>query len=223
MKMNKLFKGIEALFTKADTTEARYEQALEKKQMDLIHLQAELQEKNVMLKDMHKMKLLGDVSEEAYKTEAEKVAVLQKAVQELQKEISMIEIYQTEDITALIEELDAEKQRVFKGNQKELEKIRLELLEAKLSYLNKMQEAKARYDELANPERKLDELKIKMGIKKNSYVSDSFEALNQYSLVNGGYEFLRIEQNEVHDALRYGKTPEKLNKIVQEAKEKGMI
>jgi hypothetical protein len=101
--------------------------------------------------------------------------------------------------------------------------LKLELLEAKLIYLQKMQEAKEVYDSFIEPERKLDSLKIKLGIKKTSYVSDSFEALSQYSVANGGYELLRVEQNDVHEALRYGKAPERLQKVVQEAKDKGII
>jgi Skp family chaperone for outer membrane proteins len=115
MKMKKLFRGMEVLFNKASQTESKYQEALEKKQLELVELQAKLQDQLFMLKDLHKMKLLGDVSEATYEAEAEKVQHLQKQVQELQKEINLIEVYQTEDIKAVIEELDAEKRKVLQS------------------------------------------------------------------------------------------------------------
>ncbi|WHY65019.1 hypothetical protein [Neobacillus sp. SuZ13] len=118
----------------------------------------------------------------------------------------MIEVYQTEDIKAVIEELDAEKSKAFVKHQDEFKKLQMELLESKQSYLKKMVEAKAKYDELVAPERKLDALKIKMGIKKNSYIGNAFETLNMVS-VGAGYEPLRIDQKEVQAALWYGKIP----------------
>jgi hypothetical protein len=221
--MAKVFKTLEALFKKADTQQARYQEALEKHQEQLIQLQRELQEKNMLLKDMHKMKLLGDLSEATYEAEKEKVAVLQAKVQEVQKELRLIQLYETEDIHSIIAELDAEKSKVFKGNQMELEQIKLELMESKLVYLNKLKEAHMKYNELVAPERKLDSLKIKMGIKKNSYVSGSHDALSMYAVKTGGHENLLVQQSEVYDCLEYGRTPERLNKIVTEAKEKGIL
>lgn len=219
----KLFKGMEALFLKADNTEQRYEDALEKKQVELIELQGKLQHQLIMLKDLHKMKLLGDVSEETYQAEDEKVEKLQKHVQELQKEIQLIEVYKTEDIQAIIEELDVERSKAFGKHQVEIQKIKMELLEAKLNYLKKQTEARERYNELVTPERNLDQLKIKLGIKKVSYVSDSFEALSMVSVPNGGVENMIVQLNEVNEALRYGRTPEQLSKMVQDAIDKGII
>jgi Skp family chaperone for outer membrane proteins len=219
----KLFKGMENLFNKADNTEKRYEEALERKQAELVELQGNLQDQNFMLKDMHKMKLLGDVSEATYEAEAEKVQKLQKQVQELQKEVQLIEAYKTEDVKQVIEELDAERIKVNKKHQGELNKLQLELLQAKQDYLNKMLEAREKYNQLIEPTKKLDEMKIKLGLKSMSYVSDSFEALVQHSVPSGGYESVRVEQGEVHDALRCGRTPERLNKIITEAKEKGIL
>lgn len=218
-----LFKGIEALFTRVEQTEVRYEKALEKKQEELIQLQGELQDKQLVLKELHKETILGTISKETYEAETEKVAVLQKQVSELQKEINLITTYEKEDVLSVIEELEAEKRKVFQKHQGELKKLQMELLEAKLNYLKKQVEVRERYNQLVAPERKLDSLKIKMGIKKNSYVSDSFEALSMVSVANGGYENLVIQLNEVNDALRYGKTPSQLEKVVSEAKEKGII
>jgi hypothetical protein len=149
--------------------------------------------------------------------------VLQKAVGELQKEIQLIDQYKNEDLQAVIEELDEERTKVRQNHQKKIRKLELELLEAKEIYLKKMVEARDRYNQLASHERKLDALKIKMGIKKNSYISGSWEALNMVSAGQASYEPLRVEQYEVSEALGYGRISSQLQKTVAEAKEKGII
>jgi hypothetical protein len=172
---------------------------------------------------MLKMKFLGDISDSAYETEKEKVEVLQAKVNDIKREMNLIQEYKREDIQEVIAELDTEKSRIFKNHNKEMEKIQLELMEAKLSYLNKMVEASNKYKELVEPSRKLDSLKIKMGLKNQSYISGSFEALHQYSVANAGYVQVSLSKPEIYDALEYGKKPEELNKIVQDAKKKGKI
>lgn len=218
-----LSKGIEALFTRADQTEARYHKALEEKEEQLIQLQGQLQEKQFTLKELHKETILGTISKATFEEEAEKVTVLQKQAEELQKEINLIQVYQTEDIKAVIEELDAEKRKVAEKHQGEIKTLKLELLQAKEEYLKKMVEAREKYNQLVAPERKLDTLKIRVGLKQTSYISDSFDTLFQYSIASGGYETVRIEQAEVYQALQHGRIPEKLTKIVNDAKEKGII
>ncbi|MGM0835414.1 MAG: hypothetical protein ACQEV7_04610 [Bacillota bacterium] len=218
-----ILKTLDGLFTKADNTEVRYEQAMERKQEEIIQLQLDLKEASTIHAEFHKMKLLGDIQEEVYEVEKLKVEELQKKLQEAQKELHLIEEYKTTDIKAVVEELEAERGKASQDNQKEMEKLKLELMEAKLLYLHKMKESKEKYDTLVAPTRKLDMLKIKLGIKKNSYVSDSFQALNNYSIANGGYEVLYLEKPEIYNALAYGKIPERLEKLVQGGKDKGML
>jgi hypothetical protein len=218
-----LLKTLDGLFTKADNTEARYEASLERKHDEIVQLQLELKEASTIHAEFHKMKLLGDIKEEVYEAEKLKVEALQKKLAEAQKELHLITEYQREDILNVLAELEEERGKGGKDRQKEIEKLNLELVEAKLVYLQKMQIAKERYDALVAPERKLDILKIKLGIKKNSYVSGSYEALNYYSLPDGSHEFLVLGTPEINNALGYGRIPESLEKIVQNAKDKGIL
>ncbi len=218
-----IMKAVEGLFQKADNTEARYEQAMERKHEEIIQLQLELKEAAKIHAEFHRMKLLGDITGDVYETEKLKMEALQNKLKEAQNELHLIEEYKTTDIKALVKELEVERGKGSQDQQKEIENIKLELMEAKLLYLQKMKESKAKYDALVAPERKLDMLKIKLGIKKNSYVSDSYEALSKYSLANGGYEFLKPEAPEIYEALAYGRIPERLEKIVQGAKDKEML
>jgi Skp family chaperone for outer membrane proteins len=100
--MANLLNKFEGLFKKVTTTEEKYKQALERKQEQLIALQAELQEKEFMLKDMQKMKLLGDISEASFDAEKEKVETLRNKISEAQKELQLIETYKTEDVKAFL-------------------------------------------------------------------------------------------------------------------------
>lgn len=63
----------------------------------------------------------------------------------------------------------------------------------------------------------LDNLKIKLGMKKYSYVS-SADSLNVISIGEASYESLRVEQKEVYDALAYGRIPESLEMGVKKLK-----
>ncbi|MEH6949628.1 hypothetical protein V7068_21825 [Bacillus sp. JJ634] len=211
-------KVLDKLFNKADQTEARYQKALESKEESLIALQAELSEKQFLLKDMHKMKLLGDISEAAYDKEKEVVDKLQKKVAESQKELELIQEYETEDVKSIIEELDEAKAKHRKEHNAELHALKTELLEAKLAYVEKMVEVSEKYNKLVNPERKLDALKIKAGIKKNSYVSGTHDALSMISVPNGGYENLRVEQKDIYDALEYQRTSSQLKLLIEKYK-----
>ncbi|KPB06327.1 hypothetical protein [Bacillus sp. CHD6a] len=212
-----------SLFNKADQTEERYELALERKQEELMQLKLDLKEASIVHAEFQKMKILGDITGEVYDAEARKVEAIQKQIQEVQKEIQLIDKYRTDDVKSVLEELDAEKLKGSKEYHAELEKLKLELIASKLEYLRKMKESKEKYDMLVAPTRKLDMLKQKVGLQKHSYVSGSYEALNYYSLPDGSHEFLIIETPEISNALGYGRIPERLEKIVKDAKDKGII
>lgn len=223
MAKKNFLKAFDGLFNKVDTTESRYQEALQKKEEALIELQAELQEKQMMLKDMHKMKLLGDISEatfDEYKADADK---LQEKYQEAVKEVQLIKEYATEDVKTVLAELEAVKTDYSKEQNAEINKLRLELLDAKLTYLTKMKEARLKYGAIVTPEHKIEQLKIKLGLKQRHYLSGTHDALFQYSVPNGGYENLLIQRQEVYNALSYGNVPSQLHGIVKDAKEKGIL
>ncbi|WP_404347484.1 hypothetical protein LG311_17830 [Sutcliffiella horikoshii] len=215
-----IMKAVEGLFQKADQTEARYIEAQERKQDEILQTQLELSEATTIHKDMHKMYLLNQVSEETYEVEKLKVEALQKKLVDLQRDMQIITEYQREDVLEVIAELEAEKAKGGKEYHAEMDQLKLDLMEAKLVYLQQMKQAKEKYDVLVSPTRKIDMLKIKLGMKKNSYISDSFDALNSFSFVNGGHESLIVTLPEVSNSLGYGRTPENLEKLIQGRKGK---
>ncbi|QGQ47248.1 hypothetical protein [Metabacillus sediminilitoris] len=220
--MSKLLNKLNGLFTKVDETEASYMKALEQKEAELLEINLELQDKQKMLTDLHKMKLLNQVSEEAFNAEKVKVDALKSKVVALQEEISLIDRYKTEDIHSVLGELEAEKGKYSKEQQAEIRRIQMELLNAKNAYLNKMVEARERYKKIAEPAFKLEQLKIKLGLQVRSYTSGSHDTLSMVS-VGEGHENLLVEHQTVYDALSYGRTPERLQRVVSDAREKGII
>ncbi|MCB5235898.1 hypothetical protein [Niallia circulans] len=217
-----LLKRLEGYFKKEKDSSKGYEKALEKHQEELIKLQAELKEKELKLKEFHKMYLLSQITEETYKQEKEVVDTLKTKIADVQQDMKLIETYKDEDARQIVADFEANHGEYGREKQKEITKLQYELLEAKDAYLSKLVEASEQYDKLINPERKLQQLKVKLGIQKATYVSGSHDALNLISL-GDGYESLRIEQPEIFDALQYGRKPSKLEKAVKDAKEKGTI
>ncbi|WP_368298548.1 hypothetical protein [Cytobacillus firmus] len=210
------------LFNKVDETEARYQKALERKEEELITLQAELSEKEFMLKDMHKMKLLGDISEASFDAENKKVETLRNKVSAIKQELSLMESYKTEDVKAVLAELEEEHKKLSKEKNKELHILHMQLLEAKFNYLEKIAEVSAEYSKLSTPSYKLQALQQKLGLRNNIYASGAGESLNMISF-ESGYISLRVEQNEVYDALAYQRFPSNLTRAVNQAKEAGVI
>ncbi|MDM5249630.1 hypothetical protein [Lysinibacillus sp. G4S2] len=215
----KMLKKLNGLLDKVDNTEASYMKALETKENEILELSFDLKAKADMLKELHKETLKGSISKETYEAERVEVEKLQATLADMQKEVQLIQEYKTEDVQAVLAELEAESRNISASKNKEMEAIQLELLQAKLSYLEKLREARTKYDELVNPARKLDELKIKLGMKKYSYVSGA-DTLNMISIGEASYEPLRVEQKEVYDALAYGRIPERLEMAVEKLKNK---
>jgi hypothetical protein len=211
----KLLNKLEGLFAKIDKTEESYQKALEQKEAHLLELQVELKDKETSFRDLHKTAMLGQVSEKTFEAEKNKFEQLKAKVAEATKAVQLIQEYKTEDVHSILAELEAERGEYGKEKQEEIRALQVELLEAKLDYLSKMVEAKAKYDAITSPERKLDALKIKLGMKQTSYVSDAYESLNLVSVGNGGYISLLPERKELHDALAYGRKPEQLERFVK--------
>lgn len=211
------------IFKKNEETEAKYEKAQEAKQEELIVLQAELTEKQTVLKDLHKMYLLQEVSEETYQKEKEAVDKLQEKIYEVQHEIAIIDVYKTDDLQAILEQAEEVKKELNAEQKAELHKLKLELFEAKLEYLKKMAEARKKYSAIITPEVKIQNLKIKLGKQQTHYIPGTHDALFQLSLRNAGYINLRVEKTEVYNALEYGRIPSELQSVVSDAREKGII
>ncbi|MGE6630750.1 hypothetical protein [Bacillus sp. NPDC077027] len=193
----KLLNKLEGLFAKVDKTEESYQKALEQKEEQLLQLQVELKDKEATYRDLHKLAMLGQVSEKTFEAEKQKFEQLKQKVAEAHKEVQLIQEYKTEDVHSILAELESERGEYGKEKQEEIRAIEKELLEAKLAYLSKMVEAKAKYDAITSPQRKLDALKIKLGMKQTSYVSDAYEALNLVSVGNGGHISLLPERKEL--------------------------
>ncbi|WP_226619769.1 hypothetical protein [Cytobacillus firmus] len=214
----KLLNKLEGLFTKVDITEASYQKALEQKEEQLLELQLQLKDKETSFRDLHKMEMLGQVSKETYEAEKEKFEQLKAKVAEAQREVQLIEEYKTEDVHSILTELEADAGKYSAEKHKEIDAIKDDLLQAKLAYIERMVEARDKYNKIVSPARKLDALKIKLGIKQNSYVSDALSSLSLYSVPNGGYENLLIDKGVVYDALSYGEVPSQLERLVKAGK-----
>lgn len=209
--MGKIRNVINGLFTKVDDTEKRYEKALEAKQEELIAVSAELAEKQAGLKDLHKMALLGDVSESTYQKEAEKVETLQKKVTEIQHEMQLIQEYKTDDVEKILYELEANNKEVTAERQKELHALQLKVLEAKRIYLQTLLESRNEYYSIVAPERKIEALKAKLGMKNRlDYMTGAYDALSMYSVAGAGYINLEVNTKAVHDALQYSRIDSQL-------------
>lgn len=211
--MGKLQTVLNGLFKKAEDTSKRYEKALEEKQELLIEVSAELTEKQAGLKDLHKMALLGDVSESTYKKEAEKVEVLQNKVNQIQSEMQLMNEYKTEDIGAVLQELETNKKEVNAEVNADVTALGLELVKAKHEYLSKLVEARTKYYEINAPKTRIEALKNKLGLPNTlDYQTGAYEALSMFSVANGGYISLRVETKEIHDSLNYGRIDSVLTK-----------
>ncbi|WP_369355882.1 hypothetical protein [Lysinibacillus capsici] len=205
--VKKLIAAVDNLFSKVDKTEGQYMQALERKEEQLLMLQGELQEKEAMLTDMHKMKLLGDVSEEFYDEEKQKVDALKAKFREAQTEIQLIQDYKTGDVKAVLEEMEATADKFSAEQLQEIKKLQDGLLQAKYEYIQALVDAGKAYDELIAPKRKIAGLREKLGMKKDSYISAGYEVLGMIHTGHNSYDNLQVGGKTVMDAIRMHKNP----------------
>lgn len=209
--MGKIQNVLNGLFTKVDDTEKRYEKALEEKQELLIEVTAELTEKQAGLKDLHKMAILGDVSESTYQKEADAVEKLQNRVSEIQREMQLIVEYKSDDVQKILYELETNNKEVHAERQKELHALRLKVLEAKRIYLQTLLDSRNDYYSIVAPERKIEALKAKLGMKNRlDYMTGAYDALSMYSVAGAGYINLEVNTKAVHDALQYSRIDSQL-------------
>lgn len=204
--MGKLVDVFTGLFNKFDSTEKRYEEALEKKQEELIAVGTELAEKEKMFKDLERMYLLNDVSKETFDAEKEKIDNLKTRIKEIETEMGLIEEYKTDDLKTVLEELEATGKELSAGQQAEIFALKKSLIQAKYNYLKTIVEARKKYVELVTPNLKVEQLKDKLGIKNRLYYqSGAYDALHLYSANGRSYINLEVKTKDIHDALQYGR------------------
>jgi DNA repair exonuclease SbcCD ATPase subunit len=223
MEMSKFFKAFTGLLNRVDKVETGYMKALEQKEQQLLELNTLLAEKNAVLKDIHRSVILGEVSESTYQDHKAEVDNLRKQITELSQEMQYIEAYKREDVEALLDELDKAKSQYSREQREEIDKLKYELHQKKLEYLEAMVSAKKRYDEIVNPVRTLEALKIRLGKQQNAYASGSFEELIQISDGKGGTATLDVPRTDIFNALSYGRLPSGAVQIVENGKKAGRI
>lgn len=201
-----LLSVFEGLFTKVDKTEASYMKAFEQKEEQLLSMQSDLQEKELILKDMHKMKLLGEVSEDFFEGEQAKVEAFRKKYQEAQSELQLIQEYKTDDVKAILEEMEQVSDEHATEYSNEIEAIRKDLLKAKREYLIKLADAGQAYDKLVAPKNKIYHLSERHGVK-NRPASTALDALGMIHLGHNQYDNLQVTGDMVMDAIRMNKLP----------------
>lgn len=168
---------------KIETTSAKYEGKLEEKQEEIIIVQAELQEATAKLKDFHKMKILGDISEETFNEQKKMVDMLQEKLQEVKTEVELIDTYKTEDVDVILAEINKVKPEFNKKQQEEIQKIKEELTEAKKQYTEKLVEIGDKYSKAVSANSKLESILIKFGKQTNSYLPDKYEIIGGVAVV----------------------------------------
>jgi len=212
--MGKLSGTLNTIFGKVDNTEKQYEKALSEKEESLLVLQAELQDKQIEITELHKMKLLGDITEVTFDEKNKKFQLLQDKFNEAQKEITLIQQYKRADVIELLEEMKAKQKEHTVTHGEEIKQMQMELLQAKAEYLNKMKLMKERYDKVVSPHDKIQRLEQKLGLKQNVYTSGSHETLNNIRIGEASYVNLQVIAPEVFEALQYGKIDSRLQKII---------
>lgn len=212
--MGKLADILNGLFGKVDNTEKQYEKALEKKEESILVLQAELQDKQIEITELHKMKLLGEITEETYDKQNEKFLALQNKFNEAQKEIAIIQEYKRADVTELLEELKAKHIEHKETYHEEIREMQTELLQAKAEYLNKMKLMKERYDKTVEPVNNIQRLEQKLGLKQHVYTSSSHDGLNNIRVGSESFVNLQVNAPEIYEALQYGRINQHLQKVI---------
>lgn len=201
-----LLSVFDGLFAKVDKTEASYMKAFEQKEEQLISMQSDLQEKEMMLKDMHKMKLLGEVSEDFFEGEQAKVEAFRKKYQEARSELQLIQEYKTDDVKAILEEMEQVSDEHATEYSNDIEAIKQDLLKAKREYLMKLADAGQAYNKLVAPKNKIYYLGEKVGIKKRP-ASPAYDALGMIHLGHNNYDNLQVTGQMVTDAIRMNRLP----------------
>ncbi|MBN9653614.1 hypothetical protein J0K78_04980 [Halobacillus sp. GSS1] len=202
--------------------EKKYEDAHEAKQQEIIDIQTDIQEKESHVSALHKMKALGDVSEDAYKVEKDELDRLKEKKDQLHEDMELMVKYKTDDAKAIVEAMEEEQAEHAEEKRQEYEEVKAEILQAKLQYLESLQQLSQRYKEYKKPSSKIGRLKEQLGIKKDSYVGDTYSEIGQ---VFAGTEPIAVEvlNGEAHEVMQFGNINSHLRSAVKQKQEQGFL
>ncbi|MGY4797260.1 hypothetical protein ACVNNN_20090 [Lysinibacillus fusiformis] len=182
--MKNIKKIVAGLLNKASDASTSYELALERKQEELVQLQLHLQDEQKKLKDYHKLALLQQVSEQTYEEQKQVVTSMTDKIQSIQLEMKQIELYKTEDVNAVIAEIQSNKAEMNKAQQEEIQAIKEGIAEAKSEYLQKLSILGEQYDSAIKEEGLLQSFLVDLGKQPNVYLPYKMEILGAGATVS---------------------------------------
>src|SRR5699024_9037650 len=100
-------------------------------------------------------------------------------------EMELINKYKTDDVDKIISEINKVKPEYNKKQHLEIEKIKVELAEAKEDYLNKVSKIGVKYDKAVSDNNRLDNLLVKFGKQSVAYTPDKYEIIGYIAEVRG--------------------------------------
>lgn len=171
-------KTIAKLLNRADSTNLKYEEALEKNHSKLIEMQDTLNYEKVKLEEFHKMFILQEITGESYLEQKELVEGIRKEMIDLQEESTLIEKYKTDDIDKIIKEIEKEKPEFNKVQQEEINKLKTELAEAKQTYLATVSKIGKTYDNVVKSDNLFQDMLVRLGKQKSIYTPNKHEILH---------------------------------------------
>jgi DNA repair exonuclease SbcCD ATPase subunit len=212
-----------SLLDKIDEIEAGYNNALKDAEERYKQAEEAYNAKYEEVKELHKMKVLKQITDETYQQVKEELDKLEEKVRDIGYEIEQIEGYKREDKEEVLAKLNEIKGEYNQKKQEEVRRIQLQLLKAKLEYLKKLIEMRKEFIEISKADYRYQQLLVDLGYKPTTYISGVFESIGTISIAGSGYESLDISTTDIYNALTYGRLPYQLEKAVSEAEEKGII
>lgn len=115
-----------------------YNNALKDAEERYKEAEAEYNAKYEEVKELHKMKVLKQITDETFKQAKEELDKQEEKVRDIGYEIEQIEGYKREDKEEVLAKLNEIKGEYNKKKQEEVRRIQLQLLKAKLEYFKKL-------------------------------------------------------------------------------------
>lgn len=172
-----IIEKVSSLLNKIDVTENKYDRKSEEYQEKLFDLRLKVEEAEKEFVSYQKMKMLGDITEQTFKTYQIEVDVLKQNLQQMEKEAELFNIYKNEDIAGELEEIDKIRPEFNEKQQTEISSIKKEMFEAKKEYLKKLSIIGLKYDQAIANENRLQNIYIKLGRQPSSYVPNKLDIL----------------------------------------------
>ncbi|MCA1024284.1 hypothetical protein [Halobacillus litoralis] len=207
---------------KYDQTEKEYEKALEDKQEQIIVIQGEIQEKESHVSALHKRKVLNKGSEEDFEKAKSELDKLKEKKAEYHSDMELMQKYKVDDAKIIVESMEADQAEHGEEKKQEYEEIKAEILQAKLQYMESLQELSERYKEYKKPSGVISHLKEKLGIEK-AYGGDTYGEIGL--IFAGGGEPIAVEvlNPEAHEAIQHENIDSKLKAAVKLKQEQGYL